>query len=124
MRDTSPCYRYGVVVDGELNQERQPYRSLESAQTQRPLEDVCEAEIAEGIFEVRIQPLDRPHLRIGDVLHCERNPLFTFSKRRDGMPELVPVENYHIAGFSDQLKMARLLGGMVFEKLAHQLTLR
>jgi hypothetical protein len=50
MRDTSPCYRHGVVFYGELNQElclaRSEGSSLGSVETQRSLEDRGEAEIA------------------------------------------------------------------------------
>lgn len=96
---------------------------LRSVEPQSALEDRFEAEIAERIFEVGVQPLHRAHLGIRDIFHGQRNPLFTFSKRRDRVPELVTVENHHVAGFSDQLKMAWLFGRVVLEKLTYQLAL-
>ena len=32
-------------------------------------EDRAEAEVGNGIFEVRIQPLESSHVRVGDVFH-------------------------------------------------------
>jgi hypothetical protein len=33
------------------------------------LEDRSEAEVRDGIFEVGIQPLERAHVRVGDIFH-------------------------------------------------------
>ena len=79
------------------------FRSIES---QSSLEDCGKAEISEGVFEVRVQPLDCSHLRVRDIFHRQSNPLFPLSKRSDRMPELVPVKNDHVSRLGDQLEMA------------------
>ncbi len=109
MRDTSPCYRHGVVLTRQVDHgtaitPRDELHHLVRFNPNARLKTDLQAEITEGIFKVRIQPLDRAHLRIRDIFHCQRNPFLAFSERRDRMPELVTVENHHIAGTSDQLE--------------------
>src|SRR4029079_10587945 len=72
------------------------------------LEDRPKAEVRDRIFEVGIQPLERAHVRVGDIFHREGDPFFPFAKRSHRMPELISIEDDQITRLRDELKM---LGG-------------
>src|SRR3982074_2496754 len=69
------------------------------------LEDRPEAEVRDGILEVGIQPLERAHVRVGDIFHREGDPFFPFAKRSQRMPELISIEDDQISRLGDELKM-------------------
>jgi len=90
----------------------------------RLFEDRPEAEVRDGILEVGIEPLERAHVRVGDIFHREGDPFFPFAKRSYRMPELISIEDDEIAWLGDQLKMLGGFHRIILKQFADQFALR
>src|SRR5262249_149661 len=88
------------------------------------LEDRGETGIGDGVFEVGIEPLEGPHVRIRDVFHRESDPFLPLAERSHRMPEFISIENDEVPWLCDQLKMFRGFHRIVLEQLADQFALR
>jgi hypothetical protein len=76
--------------------------------------------ICNGILHIRDESLEFSHLRAYDVFHGEDYALFPFAQRRNCMPELVAIENYHGAGLGRNLNFLDLPFGVIFVEMADQ----
>src|SRR6185369_7177604 len=80
-------------------------------------EDGPEAEVGDGVLQVREEPLHRVHRGIGHVLQRETHPLLALAQRRDRVPELVAVEKDERPRMRGQLHLDRGAARIVLVEL-------